>query len=197
MFSTVFHPISSILTHSLPHREFCLSQVCPCAQLCHILPQQHKPAQFQTLDLLPPIPCTSTDTAALGTVKADPDTDHSCPEEWAGKDRTSTAPSSNHHEAAHQGATVCSSLGQSTSMHFTDYPFTASPFPHSLILSNPYADLCNIKHSSSFGMKLISWTPLSSLLTSSTNRNSFLQKTYSMLPKVQLKPKPMLVVFPK
>lgn len=91
----VFHPISSVLTHSLLHSEFCLFQVCPCAQLCHILPQQHKPAQFQTLDLLPclpPTPCTSTDPAALGTVKADPDADHAWPEEWAGKDRTSTAP---------------------------------------------------------------------------------------------------------
>lgn len=34
--------------NTLPvHREFCLSQ------LCHILSQQHKPAQFQILDLLP------------------------------------------------------------------------------------------------------------------------------------------------
>lgn len=129
----------------------------------------------------PFIPCTSTDSAAPGTVKADPDADHACSEEWAGKDRILTAPAQTTTKLHTKARLFCSSLGQS--MIFTDYPFTASPFSHGLIFSNPSPDLWNIKHSASFRMKLISWTPLSSLLISSSNMNSFLQKTTACFQK--------------
>lgn len=106
------------------------------------------------------------------------------------KDRTLTAPA----QTIMKGTPRCRCLFQPWAIHIPElYWIPLYSFP--LSSRSPYPDLWNIKYSASFRMKLISWTPLSSLLIS-TNMNSLLQKTTATLPKVQLKPKPMLVVFP-